>query len=135
MPDRVDTEPGPEPRSSGFGLVQRELDEHVLVISIQGELDLSTAPRLKWMLHDALAGGHDQLVLDLARTTFMDSTALGVLVAIRRKLVAGQQLTIVCATPEVLKIFEYSGMDGAFAIYDTLEQAVAAAAPQSARTG
>lgn len=108
-----------------FGIAQRELDRDTSVISVEGELDLSTAPRLKWMLLDSLAAGQSQLVLDLSLTRFMDSTALGVLVGVRRKLDTGDRLAIVCAGPDVLKIFEYAGMDGAFAIFPTLDEALA----------
>jgi anti-sigma B factor antagonist len=110
---------------STFGIFQRELDEHTSVISVEGELDLSTAPRLKWMLVDSLAAGRNQIVLDLSHTTFMDSTALGVLVGVRRRLDTHERLVIVCTSPEVLKIFEYAGMDGAFAILPTLDEALA----------
>jgi anti-sigma B factor antagonist len=95
------------------------------VISVEGELDLSTAPRLKWMLIDSLQAGQSQLVVDLAQTSFMDSTALGVLVAIRRSLDAGAALAIVCPSATVLRIFELSGMDGVFAIFATLDEALA----------
>jgi anti-sigma B factor antagonist len=108
-----------------FGIFQRELDDHTSVISVEGELDLSTAPRLKWMLVDTLDAGRDRLVVDLSRTTFMDSTALGVLVGVRRRLDAHARIAIVCANPSVLKIFEYAGMDGAFAILPTLDEALA----------
>jgi anti-sigma B factor antagonist len=108
-----------------FGIAQRELDQDASVISVEGELDLSTAPRLKWMLLDSLAAGQSQLVLDLSLTRFMDSTALGVLVGVRKKLDTGDRLAIVCAEPDVLKIFEYAGMDSAFAIFPTLDQALA----------
>jgi anti-sigma B factor antagonist len=116
-----------------FGILQRELDQRTSVVSIEGELDLSTAPRLKWMLVDSLESGHSQLVIDLSLATFMDSTALGVLVAVKRKLGDGERLVVVCARPDVLKIFEYAGMDGAFAIFPTLEQALAYAREQAAR--
>jgi anti-sigma B factor antagonist len=120
---------------SAFGISQRELDSHTSVIAVEGELDLSTAPRLKWMLVDSLAAGSTQLVLDLSRTRFMDSTALGVLVAARRKLQVEDRLAIVCAEPDVLKIFEYAGMDGAFAIFSTLDEALAYVRGQATRAG
>jgi anti-sigma B factor antagonist len=125
MPSRAAISDRSKPPSTAFGIVQRELDRRTSVIAVEGELDLSTAPRLKWMLVDALETGHSQLVLDLSLTTFMDSTALGVLVAIKRKLDGGERLVIACARPGVLKIFEYSGMDGAFAIFPTLAEAAA----------
>lgn len=118
---------------SAFGISQRELDGCTTVIAVEGELDLSTAPRLKWMLVDCLAAGQNQLVLDLSLTNFMDSTALGVLVGVRRKLHSEDRLAIVCTEPDVLKIFEYAGMDGAFAIFPTLDEALACARGQAAR--
>jgi anti-sigma B factor antagonist len=116
-----------------FGISQRELDNHTSVISVEGELDLSTAPRLKWMLVDSLAAGQNQLVLDLSLTRFMDSTALGVLVGVRRKLDSGDRFAIVCAQPDVLKIFEYAGIDGVFAIFPTFDEALAYARGHAAR--
>jgi anti-sigma B factor antagonist len=108
-----------------FGITCRELDQHTNVISVEGDLDLSTAPRLKWMLLDSLQEGRDKLVLDLSLTCFMDSTALGVLVVVNRRLAADARLGVVCDRAAVLRIFELSGMDGAFAIFPTLEQALA----------
>ncbi len=122
-------------RSAAFGLVQRDLDPLTAVIAVEGELDLSTAPRLKWTLLDALETGHRLIVLDLSLTTFMDSTALGVLVAAKRKLAAADRLAIVCPTPDVLRIFEYAGLDEAFAIFPTLDAALAFVGARAAETG
>jgi anti-sigma B factor antagonist len=108
-----------------FGITCRELDEHTSVISVEGDLDLSTAPRLKWMLLDSLQEGRDKIVLDLSLTCFMDSTALGVLVVVNRRLAADARLGVACDRAAVLRIFELSGMDGAFAIFPTLEEALA----------
>lgn len=108
-----------------FGISRRELDERTSVISVEGDLDLSTAPQLKWMLVDSLDEGHSQLVVDLSLATFMDSTALGVLVGVNRSLDVGGRLAIVCARASILKIFELSGMDGAFVISPTLGDALA----------
>ncbi len=114
-------------RASAFEIVQRPLDEHTCAIAVEGELDLSTAPRLKWSLLDALQAGHSWLILDLSRTTFMDSTALGVLVGVKRGLDAGERLAIVCPGGDVLQIFEFAGMDGVFTVFPTLDEALASA--------
>jgi anti-sigma B factor antagonist len=108
-----------------FAISQRELDKRTSVIAIKGELDLSTAPSLKWTLVDLLDAGHSQLVVDLSLVTFMDSTALGVLVGVNRSLSKGARLAIACAPPSVLKIFEVSGLDGAFDMFSTLDEALA----------
>lgn len=104
-------------------------------MSVEGELDLTTAPRLKWMLLDSLQEGRNRLVVDLSLTSFMDSTALGVLVVVNRRLEAGAQMVLVCAAPNVLKIFELSGMDGAFTIIPTLEEALAQVQGKAAQAG
>jgi anti-sigma B factor antagonist len=121
--DNTDSAPA---KAASFAVERRELDGRTSVIAVAGELDLTTAPQLKWTLVDALDEGCSCLVVDLSATTFMDSTALGVLVGVNRALDAGASLTIVCATASVLRIFELSGVDGVFAISATLEQALAA---------
>ena len=108
-----------------FAIERRDLDARTSVISVQGELDLSTAPQLKWVLVDASAEGHNRLIVELSQTSFMDSTALGVLVGVNRGLGVDGSLTIVCASPSLLKVFELSGMDGVFAICATLDDALA----------
>lgn len=128
------THPSP-PEVTPFAIVRRELDERTCVISVEGELDLSTAPRLKWMLVDSLEGGSNRLVLDLSLVTFMDSTALAVLVGVNRTLDPGGRLEIVCTREKVLQIFEFSGTDRAFAIHSTLEQALAFVRGETAPSG
>jgi anti-sigma B factor antagonist len=135
MLNRAETPNPSDRRAASFGIVQSEPEPDTSVISVEGDLDLSTAPRLKWMLVDAIEGGRRRLVVDLSLTTFMDSTALGVLVAIWRKLEDGERLVVVCSKPDVLKIFEYAGMDGAFAIFPTLGEALAHARANTARAG
>jgi anti-sigma B factor antagonist len=135
MLSRVDTSNRSQPSSTPFGILERELDKRTSVISIEGELDLDTAPRLKWMLTDSLETGHSQLVVDLSLVSFMDSTALGVLVGVKRNLDVDARLAIVCTRTTVLKIFEFSGLDGAFAIFPTLDEAHAYTRGHIAKAG
>lgn len=124
MPSRTDTSDRMQAISTAFGISQRAIDGRTSVISVEGELDLSSAPQLKWILIDAIEEGRSGLVVDLSGATFMDSTALGVLVGVNRSLDEQTRLAIVCDEPNVLRIFELSGMDGAFAIFAELEQAL-----------
>jgi anti-sigma B factor antagonist len=122
---RIETFPRSQSPSVDCGLSQRQLDDHTSLIAVAGELDLSTAPRLKWMLIDSLETGLTGLIVDLTAATFMDSTALGVLVGVKRRLGVGEGLAIICPHPDVLKIFEVAGMDGIFAICSSLDEALA----------
>ena len=97
--------------SGTFGIAQRELDQAASVISVEGELDLSTAPRLKWMLLDSLAAGQSQLVLDLSLTRFMDSTALALFVAQHKRLEAsGSRLIITSPGFMAMRLFQITGL-------------------------
>lgn len=54
------------------------------VLRIQGELDLVTSPLVRRRVHDAVAGGRHDVVLDLSGVLFCDSSGVGVLIAARR---------------------------------------------------
>ncbi|MEU9995908.1 STAS domain-containing protein [Streptomyces sp. NPDC050848] len=54
------------------------------VLRIRGELDLLTSPMVRRRVHDAVAGGRHDVVLDLAGVVFCDSSGVGVLIASRR---------------------------------------------------
>jgi anti-sigma B factor antagonist len=127
--DKADRFP---PVAGPFGIRRSELDRRTSLISVEGELDLSTAPQLKWMLLDALEEGRSRLIVDLSLTTFMDSTALGVLVGVNRSLDVGAWLAIVCSRDSLLKIFELSGLEGVFTICATLEGALERTAGRAA---
>lgn len=54
------------------------------VLRIYGELDLVTSPVVRQSIHDAVAFGRHDVVLDLSEVLFCDSSGVGVLVAARR---------------------------------------------------
>jgi anti-anti-sigma factor len=56
------------------------------VLSIQGELDLVSSPVVRRCVHDAVADGRHDVVLDLSQVLFCDSSGVGVLIASRRLL-------------------------------------------------
>lgn len=111
--------------TAALSIAKQDLDSNTSVVSVAGELDLSSAPNLKWTLVDLLDAGCKRLVVDLSQVTFMDSTALGVLIGVNRSLDVGARLAIVCVNTNVLRIFELSGLDGAFAIFSSVDEALA----------
>jgi anti-sigma B factor antagonist len=118
-----------------FLISQHAIDPHTCTVCVEGELDLTTAPRLKMALHEMLRAGFKQIVVDFAQVTFLDSTSLGVLIGVKRSLDPGARMAIVCTHPNVLRIFEFSGLDVTFATFSTFEEALAhvrgSAAPTS----
>jgi anti-sigma B factor antagonist len=99
------------------------LDVHTCLIAVEGDLDLATTPSLKQILDEAIEAG-SRLVLDLSLTAFLDSTALSVLLDTTRRLGGDLRMAIVCTRPDLLRIFEYSGLEAAFAIFATLDEAL-----------
>lgn len=78
-------------------------------VIVRGELDLGTAPQLR----EGLTGlsGTTRVDVDLAEVTFIDSTALGVLLsALKHYRSVGSDLQVVAASPVVAKVLEISGL-------------------------
>ena len=97
------------------------------VIDVQGEIDMYTAPRLRELLIDLVSKGSYQLVVDLDKVGFLDSTGLGVLVGgLRRVRAHDGSLDLVCMQQRILKIFRITGLTEVFGIYETVDQAIAA---------
>ena len=97
------------------------------VIAVRGEIDLFTAPELKQKLTDAIEGGKSRIVVDLTDTSFLDSTALGVLIgAVKRLRSRDGALVIVNVDQNIAKTFEITGLDQIFTILATRDDAIAA---------
>ena len=98
------------------------------VIDVQGGIDIYTAPRLRELLIDLVSKGHYQLVVNLGKVGFLDSTGLGVLVGgLKRVRAHDGSLDLVCAQQPILKILKTTGLTEVFGIYETVDQAIAAA--------
>jgi anti-sigma B factor antagonist len=110
-----------------FILTEESIDDERHVIAVGGEIDLFTAPEMKAALLGAIDAGKTRIVVDLSLTTFLDSTALGVLIgAIKRLRSRDGALTIVNTESTIAKTFEITGLDQIFTITDTREAAIAA---------
>ena len=97
------------------------------VIDVRGEIDIYTAPRLRELLINLVSQGDYQLVVNLDKVGFLDSTGLGVLVGgLRRVRAHDGSLELVCTQQPILKIFRITGLTEVFGIYETVDQAIAA---------
>ena len=97
------------------------------VIDVQGEIDIYTAPRLRELLTGLAVKGSCQLVVNLDKVGFVDSTGLGVLVGgLRRVRARDGSLDLVCTRPRILKILRITGLTEVFGICETADHAIAA---------
>ena len=97
------------------------------VIDVQGEIDIYTAPRLRELLIDLASKNNYQLIVNLDKVGFLDSTGLGVLVGgVKRVRPHDGSLDLVCTQERILKIFRITGLTKVFGIYQSVDQAIAA---------
>ena len=95
-----------------------------VVVAVDGEIDVATAPELE----RALAGvsAEKRVVLDLSECGFIDSSGLRTLLGARSAAAsAGGSLALVVADPGLLRVFEVVGLGDVLDIHDTLDRALA----------
>lgn len=110
-----------------FTVGSERLGERLGVITVSGEIDIYTAPRLKECLLAVLDEGVEHVVVDLSAVTFIDSTALGVLIGgVRRINDSGGEMALIVAGRSVRRVLSITGLDRVFAIYDSRAAAVEA---------
>lgn len=118
MSIHVSAEPSPQTalpevdalRAPPIGEVRRGNGWAVLVV--QGELDLHNASALQRALEQELQRRPAFLVVDLAEVSFLDSTALHVLLRASEAMTDRRGLVILRPTHSVRRIFEATGTAG-----------------------
>ena len=114
-----------------FELSEEDLDRRTHVISVSGEIHVSTAPEFQRRLDAAISRGKTAVVLDLTETEFIDSTGLSVILnGLRRVTRQRGRMAIVCTNPTVRRLFEITRLDSTFDIHETREDAL-----RTARSG
>lgn len=98
--------------------ITTERGDGICTMSLQGEVDVYTAPRLKEAIIELIEAGCPRILVDLDGVGFIDSSGLGVLVgALRRAKEQDGTIRLVCTRENVLKIFRITGLDKVFAIF------------------
>jgi anti-sigma B factor antagonist len=100
------------------------------VLRVTGEVDVYTAPELRERVVEMLAEGVVHLIVDLQDVVFLDSTGIGALVGVLRRVRAlDGSLMLVTSSERLLNIFDMTGLGSVFDVYPTLDAAVAASEP------
>jgi len=87
------------------------------VVVARGELDVATTESLQKAVIDAIAGG-SPVVLDLAGISFMDSTGLAGLIALRRVDAVGDRLVLRRPSEAVRRVLELTATGELFDVGD-----------------
>ncbi|GAA4243612.1 STAS domain-containing protein [Dactylosporangium darangshiense] len=89
------------------------------VVSLSGEIDMSTVSRLAAAVDDVLAEPPARVVLDMAGVTFCDSQGLGTLVVLSRKATLAQSyLVLVNVGAFLIRVLDITGLRNALMIQE-----------------
>jgi len=99
------------------------------VVAIAGEFDLSVSGEAEPVLSRSSADPDRALVLDLLRCTFLDSTALALIIGAARALTNGQSKIAIACLPDspVRELLRLTGIDQTVPVLGTLAEALEAA--------
>jgi anti-sigma B factor antagonist len=111
-------------------IVLDETAGDVVVVVVEGEHDIYTAPTLRERLEEAIARGGG-IVVDLTGATFVDSSVLGALLDARRRALESEQGFVVCVgetvEPGVQRILDITGLVPVLPVLRGREEAIEAA--------
>ena len=109
-------------------LLDYRLDSGVAVVTVTGEVDVSTSSSLRNSLLGVLADQNRHgLVVNLSGVSFVDSTGVGVLVGIWHRVCATRGcLALAAPSRQARRILETTGLTKVLPVYDTEAAAVQA---------
>ena len=109
----------------GFSLTKDK--RGVVVVAVDGQLIVGNRQELKQKVLDALDGGARKFVIDFSKTGYIDSSGLGVLVSLSKKIrEQGGELRLAGLNADLQTLFELTKLDTLFSIAQTPAEALAA---------
>lgn len=104
-----------------------EHSNDVTIVTVQGQLVVTNRQEFKQMVLDAMEQGARTVVVDFTDASYIDSSGLGALVSLSRRLRdAGGDLRLVGLSDELRTLFELTRLDALFPLFATRADALAA---------
>lgn len=110
-----------------FETERKTLDSGVVVLSLSGTLTMGNQlQQLEWTVDELVKGNHNKVVIDMSRATFIDSSAIGVLVTCHGKVrKSGGQMRFAGVADRVLSVFQLVGIDNVLSLDPTADDSAA----------
>jgi anti-sigma B factor antagonist len=109
-----------------MGFSQSRDSSGVTVVKVEGQLIVGNRQELKDLVGGALERGERRILIDFSQTGYIDSSGLGALVSISKRVrEAGGDLRLSGLNEDLRSLFELTKLDTLFAIAETPQQALA----------
>ncbi len=103
--------------------IRRQKD--IAIVEVDGQLIVGNRQELKQKVLDEFESGTRKVLVDFARTGYIDSSGLGVLVSLAKKLREdGGELRLANLNDDLRTLFELTKLDTLFPIADSRERAL-----------
>jgi anti-sigma B factor antagonist len=100
-------------------IIETRVVENAPVLDLTGEVDSYNAPQLREAMVRLIEQGQPNLILNLTRVDYIDSTGLGVMVAgLKRATENGGSVQIICPNPTIYKVFQITSLNKVFVIHE-----------------
>ena len=97
----------------------------IVVIRIEGDIDLYSAPELRQKFEDAVLSGNKKIIVNMEKVSYLDSSGIGVIIfGLTFIKKSHGELVLVKINNSVLKLFDLSKITTFFNIYSTEEEAL-----------
>ncbi len=89
----------------------------LLTVKVDGDIDVNSVRQLRKSMEENIEKDKPSILMDCEKLNYIDSTGLGVLVSILKKVQEyGGSIRITALKPYLKKIFEITGLTGIFEI-------------------
>ncbi len=107
-----------------MGFTTRQVGD-VVVVGVEDQLIVGTRQQLKQKILDELGDDGQKFVIDFSETGYIDSSGLGLLVTLSKKISeTGGSLRLAALNQDLMSLFELTKLDTLLAIFDSVEHAI-----------
>jgi anti-sigma B factor antagonist len=106
--------------------MKRKYEDNIETITLDGRIDQEASEELEVVLQDCLEKNRLNICIDMINVKHICSSALGVLVAVKRKIKDNEgDIKLVVANDNLLRLFETTMLDKVFEIFESKRECLA----------
>jgi anti-sigma B factor antagonist len=105
-------------------IAERRVGSNIVLEVLESRLGADNAVAFKEAVGPRLAGGAVCIVLDLSKVEFIDSSGLGAILSILKRMPKGCELILCGTTDPVTSMFKLTRLDRVFTMKNNVDEAV-----------